>query len=157
MNSWNTLLESYQQSMYNNTLATVKRQIQQAANPTPAMVVSVCAVWVDNAILLGYLTSEVGLEEQEIGSTDPIVLTDNICSDDKLHFSMPRDSGDYERKGDECDKGNAIPSASRQQRLASELQRFDLGTSYVNGYKGKDCHDADADKEVEEEASQADD
>jgi hypothetical protein len=157
MNSWNTLLESYQQSMYNNTLATVKRQIKQAANPTPAMVISVCAVCVDNAILLGYLTSEVGLEEQEIRSTDPIVLTDNICPDDKLHFSMPGGSGDYEREGDESDKGNAIPSASRQQRLASELQRFDLRTCYVDGYQGKDGHAADADKDVEEEASQADD
>jgi len=29
MNTWNTLLESYQQRVYNNTLATVKRQIQQ--------------------------------------------------------------------------------------------------------------------------------
>jgi hypothetical protein len=121
------------------------------------MVVSVCAVWVDNAILLGYLTSEVGLEEQEMGSTDPIVLTDNICPDDKLRISMPGGSGDYEPAGVECDKGNAIPSASRQQRLASELQRFDLGTSYVDGYKGQDGHDADADKDVEEEASEADD
>jgi hypothetical protein len=27
INTWNTLLESYQQREYNNTLATVKRQI----------------------------------------------------------------------------------------------------------------------------------
>ena len=41
MNTWNTQPESYQQRVYNNTLATVKRQIQQAENPTPAVVVSV--------------------------------------------------------------------------------------------------------------------
>jgi len=70
MNTWNTLLESYQQRVYNNTLATVKRQIQQAENPTPAVAISVEAERVDNAILLDYLTSEVALEEPEIGSTD---------------------------------------------------------------------------------------
>ena len=52
MNTWNTLPESYQQRVYNNTLATVKRQIQQAENPTPAVVISVEAARVDNAILL---------------------------------------------------------------------------------------------------------
>jgi len=36
MNTWNIKPESYQQSMYNNTLATIKRQIQQADDPTPA-------------------------------------------------------------------------------------------------------------------------
>jgi len=62
MNTWNTLPESYQQKVYTNTLATVKRQIQQAGNPTPAEVISVEAVRFDNAILLDYLTSEVALE-----------------------------------------------------------------------------------------------
>ena len=41
MNTWNTLPESYQPRVYNNTLPTVKRQIQQAENPTPAVVISV--------------------------------------------------------------------------------------------------------------------
>ena len=54
MNTWNTLPESYQQRVYNNTLATVKRQIQQAENPTPAVVICVEAARVDNAILLDY-------------------------------------------------------------------------------------------------------
>jgi len=71
MNTWNTLPESYQQTVYKNTLATVKRLIQQAENPMPAMVISVEAVRVDNAILLDYLTSDVVLEESEIESTDP--------------------------------------------------------------------------------------
>jgi murein L,D-transpeptidase YafK len=66
MNFWNTLPESYQQRMYNRTLATVKRQIQQVENPMPAVVISMEAMRVDNAILLDYLTSEVALEEPEI-------------------------------------------------------------------------------------------
>jgi len=62
MNTWNTLPESYQQRVFNNTLATAKCQIQQVENPTPAKVISVEAACVDNAILLDYLTSEVVLE-----------------------------------------------------------------------------------------------
>jgi hypothetical protein len=71
MNTWNTLRESYQQWVYNNTLATVKRQIQQVENPTSAVVISMEAARIANAILLDYLTSEVALEEPEIGSTYP--------------------------------------------------------------------------------------
>jgi hypothetical protein len=70
MNTWNTLPESYQQRVYNNTLATVKHQIKQAENPMPSMVISVEAAHVDNATLLAYLTSEVALEEPEIRSTN---------------------------------------------------------------------------------------
>jgi len=71
MNTWDTLPESYQHRVYDNTLATVKLQIEQAENPTPAVVISVEAAPVDNAIPLDYFTSEVALEEPEIGSTDP--------------------------------------------------------------------------------------
>jgi len=46
-----------------NTLTTVKCQIQLAENPPPAVVISVEAARVDNAILLDYLTSEVALKE----------------------------------------------------------------------------------------------
>jgi len=52
MNTWNTLPESYRQRVYNSTLATVKRQIQQAEIPTPSVIISVEALRVDNAILL---------------------------------------------------------------------------------------------------------
>jgi len=52
--------------VYKNTLATVKRQIQQAENSTPAVVINVEAAHVDNGILLDYLISEVALEEPEI-------------------------------------------------------------------------------------------
>jgi len=113
MTTWNTLPESYQQRVYNNTLATVKRQIQQAENPTPAVVISTEASSVDNAILLDYLTSEVALEEPEIGSTDPNIPIDNNCTDDELHFGMPGGSGNYEDEGDERDDRDAIPTAIR--------------------------------------------
>jgi len=155
MNTWNTLLESYQQRVYNNTLATVKRQIQQAENPTPAVVISLEAAHVDNAILLDYLTSEVALKEPEIGSTDPIIPIDNNCMDDELHFGMPGGSGDYEDEGHESDMRDAIPTASRRRWPTTELDRFDLGTSDVDGYEGEDGDDAYADEE--EEASQAND
>jgi hypothetical protein len=62
MRTWCTLLESYQQRVYNNTLATVKSHIQHEENPTPAVVISVDAEHVDNGSLLDYLTSEVALE-----------------------------------------------------------------------------------------------
>jgi len=155
MKTWNTLPESYQQRVYNNTLATVKRQIQQAENPTPAVVISVEAARVDNAILLDYLTSEVVLEEPEIRSTDPNIPIDNNCTDDELHFGMSGGSGDYQDEGDESDVRNAIPTASRRRRPATELERFNLRTSDVDGYEGEDGNDAYADEE--EEASQADD
>jgi len=155
MNTWNTLPESYQQRVYKHTLATVKRQIQQAENPTPAEVISMEAVGVDNAFLLDYLTSEVALEEPEIGRTDPNIPIDNNCTDDELHFGMPGGRGDYEDEGDESDERDAIPTATRRRRPATELERFDLGTSDVDGYEGDDGDDADADEE--EEALLADD
>jgi hypothetical protein len=103
LNTWNTLPESYQQRVYNNTLATVKRQIQSGENPTPAVVFSTEAASDDNAILLDYSTSEVTLEETEIGSTDPNIPIDNNCTDDELHFGMAGGSRDYESEGDEKD------------------------------------------------------
>jgi len=157
MNTWNTLPESYQQMVYNNTLATVKRQFQQAENPTPAVVISTEAASVDNAIILEYLTSKVALEEPEIGSTDPNSPIDYNCTDDELHFGMPGVSGDYEDEGDESDKHDPIRTTSRWRRTATELERFDLGTSDVYGYEGKDGDDVDAYADEEEEASQAND
>jgi hypothetical protein len=136
--------------VYNNTLATVKRQIQQAENPTPAVVISVEAACVDNAILLDYLTSEVAIEEPEIGSNDPHIPMDNNCTDDELHFGMPGGSGDFE---DEGDKSDAILIASWRRRATTEVETFDLGTRDVDWYEGEDGDDADE----EEEASQADD
>jgi len=63
MNTWNTLPESYQQRVYNSSLATFKQQIQQAENPTPVTVISMRAVPVDNANLRDYVTSEEAFEE----------------------------------------------------------------------------------------------
>jgi hypothetical protein len=150
MNTCNTLPESYQHRVYINTLATVKRQIQQAENPTPAVVISVEAARVDNTILLDYLTSEVAIEEPEIGCTDPNIPIHNNCTDDELHFGMPGGSGDFD---DEGDKYDAIPTTSRRRRAATEHERFDLGTSDVDGYAGEDGDDA----VEEEEASPAND
>ena len=65
--------------MYKNTLATVKCQIQQAGNPTPAVVIGGEAAHIGNAILFDYLTSEVALEDPEIGSTDPNIRIDKIA------------------------------------------------------------------------------
>jgi hypothetical protein len=157
MNTWNTLPESYQQRVYNNTLATVKHQIEQAENPTSGMVSSIEAARVDNAILLEYLASEVALEEPEIGRTDPNILIDNNCTIAELHFGMAGGIGDYEDEGDSSDDRDAIPTASRQQRPATELERFYLGTSDGNGYEGEDGDNADADADLDEESSQVDD
>jgi hypothetical protein len=110
MNTWNTLPESYQQRVYNNTLATVKHQIQQAENPMPAMLIRVEALCVDNAILLEYFASEVALEEPEITSTDPNILINNNCTADELQFVMPGGSGIHEDEGDERDDRDAIPT-----------------------------------------------
>jgi hypothetical protein len=153
MNTWNTLLESYQQRVYKNTLAIVKRRIQQAGNPIPAMVNSVEAANVDNAIHLDYLTSEVALEETEIGNTDPNVQIDNNCTDDELHFVMPGDSGDCEDEGDQSDDCNAIANASWPRWGATVLEMFDLGTRVVDLYDVEDGDNADE----EEEAAQAHD
>jgi len=81
-NAWNTLPESYQHRVYKNTLATVKRRIQQAENPIPAEVISMEAALDDNAILLDYLTSEVAFEEPVIECTGPNIPLDNNCTDD---------------------------------------------------------------------------
>jgi hypothetical protein len=94
----------------------------------------------------------MALEEPEIGSTDSKIPMDNICTKDELHFGMPGGSGDFDDEGDESD---GIPTASWRRRAATELERFDLGTSDVHGYEDEDGDDADADEE--EEPSQAED
>jgi hypothetical protein len=114
MNTWNTLPQSYQQRVYNNTCGIVQHQIQQAQNLMPAVVISVEAAHVDNAILLHYLAFEVALEEPEIGSTDPNIPIDNNCMDYELHFGMPGGSGNYEDEGDVSDYRDAIPTASQR-------------------------------------------
>ena len=107
MNNWNTLPESYQQRGYTNTLASVKCQIQQEENPTPAVFISMEAACVDNAILLDYLTSKVALEEPEIGRADPTIPIDNISTNDELHFGMGVGSGYYADQVDKSDDADA--------------------------------------------------
>jgi hypothetical protein len=149
-NTWNALPESYQQRVYNNTLTTVKCQMQQAENPMPAVVNSVDAAPVDNAILLDHLASEVAREEPEIGSTDPNIPIDNNWTDDELHFGMPGRGRDCHNEGNESDNHDAIPTASRRPRPATEPERFDLRTSVVDGYEGEDYDDEDPDADKED-------
>jgi len=70
---------------------------------------------------------------------------------------MPGGSGNCDDQGDKRDECDAIPTASRQRRPVTQLVRFDMGTSAVDGYEGEDGADADADADEDEEASQADD
>jgi hypothetical protein len=81
--------------VYKDTLAIVKRQIQQLENPTPAVVISMEAVSVHNRILLDFLTSEVALGELDINRTDPDIHNDNNSTDDEPDFGMPGGSGNY--------------------------------------------------------------
>jgi hypothetical protein len=94
----------------------VKHQIQQAENPTPAIVNSVEAAPVDNAILLEYLTSEVALENPQIRSTDPNIRIDNNCMNDELHFGTLGASRNYEDEGDESD--DADPNANEEKEAS---------------------------------------
>jgi hypothetical protein len=99
MDTWQTLLESYQYRVYKNTLTTVRRQIEQMENTMHAVKISIGTVCIGNALRLDYLSSEVVLEEHEIGYTDPNIQIDNNCLEDALHFRIPRDSRDCEDAG----------------------------------------------------------
>ena len=155
-NTWNTLPESYQQSVYKITLAAVKHQIQQAGNPMPAMVLIVDSAQVDNAILPNYVALQVMLEEPYIGSTDPIILIHDYVQDDELKFRVPGGSRDYKDEDYECETCEALPTASRQRQPPTELERFHLGNRDIDGYDDKDGDSTDADADEEEAALQAD-
>jgi hypothetical protein len=70
---------------------------------------------------------------------------------------MPGGSGNYEDEGEESDERDAIPTASQRRWPVTELERFDLGTSDVNGSEGEDGENANGDRYEEEDVSQADD
>ena len=105
----------------------------------------------------------MALQEPEIGSTDPNILIDNNCTDDELHLRMLEGSWDSEDEGDDSEDRDAIPTDSRRQPPATELDRFHLGISTgdrydgENGdrYEGEDGDNADADEQ--QKASRADD
>ena len=59
--------------MLKDTLASVKRPIQQAEDAMPATIVNRRPAHIDHAIILVSLTSEGALEKPEIGSTDPVI------------------------------------------------------------------------------------
>jgi hypothetical protein len=126
-------------------------------NPTPAVVIRVEAIHVDNAILLDYLTCEVALKESESGCTDPNILVDNNCADWAVHSGITGGSGEYEHDCDETVECDAIPTASQRRWPTTELERFDLGTSNVNGYQDKEGNDADSDMNEADDRSQSDD
>jgi hypothetical protein len=157
MNTWNPLLESYQQGVYKNTLATVKGQIKQTANSLPAVVISMEAAHVDNDSILYYCTCEVALVEPQIGTTDTYIPIDNNCTEDKVHFGIPWGSGDSEVEGDESNNHEVIPTVSWQQRPSTALGSFVLGTRDVNRSEGADCDNVDAAGDGLGEPSQADD
>jgi len=122
----------------------------------PAVVISMEAARVENALLLDSLTSEVALEEPEIGSTEPNILIYNNCTNDELHLGMMAGgSGVFDDEGDDSDMCDAIPTPSQCRLPTTERERFGLGASADDGYDGTDCNNADADEE--EEASQATD
>jgi hypothetical protein len=137
MNTWNALPESYQQRVYNNFLSTVWRQIQQAENPMPAVLISVEAARVDNAILLDYSASNLAVEEPEIRSTDPNIPINNNCTDEELHFGMPGGSRDYNDEGDEGYNRDAIPTTSQRRRPGTELERFDRAPVTLTGMRAR--------------------
>jgi len=89
----------------------------------PALVISVGAARVDNAILLDYLTSKVALEEAEIGRTDPNIPIYHICTDDELYFGMSGGSRKYKDEGDESDESDAIPTTIQWRWGATKLER----------------------------------
>jgi hypothetical protein len=120
--------------VYKNTVVTVKRQIQKVENPTPATVNSTEAVSVYNVILVDYLTTEVALQEPEIGSTEPNIPINNNCWDAELHLRMPGGCEDYNDEDYKIDGSDAIITPKWRRQAATELERFDLGTSDVDRY-----------------------
>jgi len=119
-----------------NTLGTVKRRIQQEEDSTHTVVIRVEAAHIYNVILLDDIISEVALEEHEGGMTDQDIPIENNCMDDELHLAMPENDRVYEDDGDESDVRDAIPTASLRRQPMTQLYRFGLGTSGVNGYEG---------------------
>jgi hypothetical protein len=75
--------------------------------------------------------------------------------DDEQHFRMSGGCEDYDKAGDEIEMSNAIPTISQQRRAATELERFDLATSDLDGYEGDNGNDVEADEK--EDALEADD
>jgi len=147
MNAWNTQQESYHPRVYNNTLSTVKCQIQQVENPMPAESISTDAACIANPNLLDYLTSEVVLENPDIASTDPNIPINNNCTDDELPFWMPGVLEDYDDEGDIIATSDAIHTISWRRGAATDFKGFNLVSSDGIRYKSDDCDNADSDEE----------
>jgi hypothetical protein len=112
-NSWYALLESYQQRLNSNSLATVERMSQHADNPALPMVISLQVACVNNAILLDNLTSQMAIEETEIRRSNRNIPIDYHYANAELHFRMLGDSEDDQADRNDSDKRDAIPTASQ--------------------------------------------
>jgi len=121
----------------------------------PAVVISMKAACVDNAILLNYLTSERTLEEPEIGRTGTNILIDITCMDNEQHFRMPGDSGDCEDEGDDRNKRIAIPTTCWRRQPITKLNSIDQYTGTIDGYESDNGDNAEANEE--EDLLQVDD
>jgi hypothetical protein len=110
---------------------------------------------IDNAIFLDHVTCEVAQDEPDIRSRDRKMPIVNNWTDDILHIEMPGGCKDYDDEGDDMIMSDAVPTACMRGCAVTELERVDMGTSNVYWYDGDDGDDADPD--VEEESSQADD
>jgi len=144
LNTWNTILERYQQRVNKNTLATVKRQIQKVEDPLTAMMINVEAARIDNAILRDYMPSKAALEDHGIGRADAKIAINNHCMEVELYFSMPGVSGEYNGDREASNERVAIITANRQQWAVTEPDRFELGTSELNKYDSEEADNADA-------------
>jgi len=77
MDTWTTLLESYQVKVYTNTLATVKSQIQKEEKSNLAVVTSVDAPVVAQSYPSRLFDIWGGAWETRHLKIDPIILTDS--------------------------------------------------------------------------------
>jgi len=57
------------------------------------------------------LTSDLALEDPEIGNTDPNIPIYYNCTDDEVYFGMLWGCEEYDDERDEIDKSDAIANA----------------------------------------------
>jgi hypothetical protein len=100
----------------------------------PAVFIYVKGAFMDNAILLEYLTSNVAVTKPEIGCTHITVMVNSQFRDDKLYIWMAGDSGDFENDGDTIKELNAFPTPSLRRLTITEHESFYMGNGDIQGY-----------------------
>jgi hypothetical protein len=60
---------------------------------------------------------------------------------------MPAGGENYHSEGEGIAESDVIPTTRWHRMATTELERFDIGTSDINRYKGKNDGDADMDEE----------